>query len=118
MLVHRDTGEKTAVPMDGLESAVTDLLDDVQKGLYQRAQRFVDENTRFAEDYDSFKETIESHRGFIDAPWCGDSACEAAIKEETGVTIRCLPLGRPSKPGKCIRCGKDADTWVYFARAY
>ncbi len=118
ILVRRDTGEKTAVPMDGLEMAVTNMLDDVQKGLYSKAKRFVEDNTRVVEDYEMFKEILETRRGFMDSPWCGDQACETAIKEETGATIRCIPMGRSSRPGKCIHCGKDTDTWVYFARAY
>ena len=68
--------------------------------------------------YDTFKDILETRRGFMDAPWCGDQACETAIKEETGATIRCIPMGRLPRPGKCIHCGKDTDTWVYFARAY
>ena len=104
--------------MDGLEAAVVDMLDNVQKGLYLKAKRFVEDNTRLVEDYDSFKKILEGRRGFMDAPWCGDQACEASIKEETGATIRCIPMGRSARPGKCVRCGKDTDTWVYFARAY
>ena len=118
VLVRRDTGEKTAATMDGLEAAVVDMLDDVQKGLYLKAKRFVEDNTRTVEDYDSFKKILEGRRGFLDAPWCGEQACEAAIKEETGATIRCIPMGRSPRPGRCIRCGKDTDSWVYFARAY
>ncbi|MEW6229991.1 MAG: proline--tRNA ligase [Bacillota bacterium] len=118
VLVRRDTGEKTTVPMDGLEDTVQKLLGLVQDGLYARAKNFMDENTSAAEDYEAFKEIMESRRGFITAGWCGDKACEAAIKEETGATIRCIPMDEPPGAGRCIRCGANSGTRVYFARAY
>lgn len=118
VLVRRDTGEKTTASMDGLEDTVRKLLDLVQDGLYARAKNFMDENTHAVEDYEEFKDIMESRRGFITAGWCGGEACEAAIKEETGATIRCIPMDEPPRAGRCIRCGADSGTQVYFARAY
>ena len=118
VLVRRDTGEKTAVPIDNLEEAVTDMLDSVQTGLYARAKRFLDENTHVTDNYAQFKTIMEKQRGLILAPWCENDECEVSVKEETGATIRCIPMNAQPKPSKCIHCGKDTDTWVYFARAY
>jgi prolyl-tRNA synthetase len=45
-------------------------------------------------------------------------ACEDKINEETGATIRVVPLRNETVFGACVRCGKTADKVVYFARAY
>ena len=50
---------------------------------------------RGAITYDKFKELINGAGGFVYAGWCGDAACETAIKEETKATIR-LPPRSPS----------------------
>jgi len=118
VLVRRDTGEKATASMDGLEGTVQELLGLVQDGLYARAKNFKDENTYAVEDYDEFKDIMESRRGFITAGWCGGEACEAAIKEETGATIRCIPMDEPPRSRRCIRCGAESGTQVFFARAY
>lgn len=118
VLVRRDTGEKMTAPVDGLERAVEDLLASVQNGLYERAKRFMDENTHRLENYDEFKAIMETKRGFVYAPWCGSQECEATIKDETGATIRCIPLDGSPGSGTCIRCGSVTDLWVYLAKAY
>ncbi|MCR4402449.1 MAG: proline--tRNA ligase [Firmicutes bacterium] len=118
VLVRRDTGEKMTAGIDHLERAVEDLLASVQRGLYERAKRFMDQNTHRLEDYDEFKRIMETQRGFVYAPWCGHQECEVAVKEEIGATIRCIPLESKDSSGRCIRCGSETDLWVYFAKAY
>src|SRR5438034_4681151 len=44
-LARRDTREKVDVPMDGLSARLTDLLDDVQRTLLNRARQFREEHT-------------------------------------------------------------------------
>ena len=50
----------------------------------------------------------------------GDSGrrSEAAIKEQTKATVRCIPIGAAATPGKCIFTGADTDVEVLFAQAY
>jgi prolyl-tRNA synthetase len=52
------------------------------------------------------------------AGWCRDAACEAAIKEETKATVRCIPLEGQQVPGSCVRCDRASAGDVYFAQAY
>ncbi|MDI6895057.1 MAG: proline--tRNA ligase [Bacillota bacterium] len=113
----RDTGERTAVPMAGLEEGVSDLLEAVHQGLYRRALEFREANTRQAQDYAEFRSIMEGPRGLIRALWCGKPECEERIKQETGATIRCLPFGEQGE-GRCLLCGGPAHQVAYFARAY
>ena len=119
LLARRDTREKLGVPMDGLAGKVRDLLDEIQRGLLERAITFREEHTFHADDYATFKTTMEGRPGFVIAPWCGDAACEAQIKTETQATIRNMPLDGKAPEGKtCVRCDKPAVAEAWFAKAY
>ena len=119
LLARRDTREKLGVPMDGLASKVRELLDEIQRGLLERAIKFREEHTFHADDYATFKTTMEGRPGFVIAPWCGDATCEAQIKTETQATIRNMPLDRKAPEGKgCVRCDKPAVAEAWFAKAY
>ena len=118
VVVRRDTGEKQTVSLDELETVIPALLDTIQKDMLERARAHRDEHTYTATDYETFKDTIENRPGFIKAMWCGDRACEDAIKEETGATARCMPFAQEHLADTCVYCGKEAKKMVYFGRAY
>lgn len=118
MLVRRDTGEKMAVKEENLVETVKELLDNIQENLFTRAKKFLEENIRETSDYNEFKKIIEKQRGLIKTYWCGSKDCEDKIKEETKASIRCIPFEQEGASGKCIYCGKESSTLVYFARAY
>jgi prolyl-tRNA synthetase len=118
MLVRRDTGEKMAVKEEKLTETVKELLDNIQENLFTRARKFLEKNIRETFDYNEFKKIIEKQRGLIKTYWCGSTDCEDKIKEETKASIRCIPFEQEEASGKCIYCGKESSTLVYFARAY
>ncbi len=116
-VMRRDTLEKTVVPLDGIEDYVQNLLEDIQKNIFQKALKLRESMTRTVETYDEFKEEIEKG-GFILAHWDGTPETEDLIKEETKATIRCIPLDGDTTPGKCMVTGKPSKQRVIFARAY
>jgi prolyl-tRNA synthetase len=116
-VARREGDEKTTASLEGLAQHLTDLLDDIQQSLFRRARSFLDENSFEVDDYREFKRIIEGDGGFIYAYWCGSGECEAAIKEETKATIRCIPFDQKGA-GRCILCGKEAREQAVFARAY
>ena len=96
------------------------MLQKVHDGIFQIA---LDNRTKKTYNCASIDEIIscraEHGDGFILAPWCGDEACEDGVKEQTGVTSRCIPLDDPDCTGKkCVCCGKEAQHMVYWAIAY
>lgn len=116
--VRRDKGNKVVIPENELIPTLEKWMLDIQNNLFLQARARLEENIRFTEDYESFKQIIEEKRGFIKAYWCGDEECEDHIKKETKATIRCIPLEEQKEKGKCIFCGKESSSLVYFGRAY
>jgi prolyl-tRNA synthetase len=118
--VRRDNQKKEFLGIDSLEKKIVEILEDIQRSLFEEALNFQVENTRQVKNYEDFKETIESKKGFIRAHWCGDQACEDRIKEETMATIRVIPLDQAPQAsmGQCVLCQKKASILAYFARAY
>lgn len=117
-LVRRDTLEKKIVPMEGIDTLITELLDEIQQNMYQKALKFREQNTITVDSWDEFKEVIASKGGFVSAHWDGTSETEEKIKDETKATIRCIPLNNKLEEGKCIYSGKPSRQRVLFAIAY
>jgi len=117
-IVRRDTGEKLVFLRKELVKKVSDLLNLIQNNLYQKAEKFLDDNTNDVDNYDKFKEIILGKRGFISAFWCENEECEKKIKEETKATVRCLPLDSKEQNGKCVYCGKQSKYKWLFGQAY
>ncbi|NLT17334.1 MAG: proline--tRNA ligase [Clostridiales bacterium] len=114
----RDTLEKLPLPMDSLPDSVTGLLDDIHGTILQKATAMRDACTYTALDFDGFVAGIAEKKGFVKAMWCGERACEDAIKDKTGATTRCIPFEQEKLGDVCVHCGKPAGAMAYFARAY
>jgi prolyl-tRNA synthetase len=118
VLVRRDTGKKTFVSIDEIETKVVELLDDIQSSMLNSAREHRDENTYTAATLDEFINIAQNKPGFIKAMWCGDTACEEKLKEVAGVSSRCIPFKQEQISDKCICCGRDAKHMVYWGKAY
>ena len=117
VLVRRDTLEKIEVSMDEIETKVAELLDTMQKDMLEKARAHMAAETTEAKTAAEFKAHFEKGNGFVEAMWCGDRACEDKIKEELGVTSRCMPFEQKEIIGTCVCCGKPAHKMVIWAKA-
>jgi prolyl-tRNA synthetase len=117
-IARRDTLEKKVYPVDQITDVVVNLLDDIQKNIFNKALEYRRSHTFSTDSYEEFKEILDTRGGFILAHWDGTSETELLIKEETKATIRCIPFDAPEEVGKCIRSGKPSNKRVVFARAY
>jgi prolyl-tRNA synthetase len=107
------------LPQDGIVDRVLDLLDDVQRGLYEQALERQEAQTRVVDDYDAFKEVLEEEGGFVWAHWDGTEETEARIQEETSATIRLIPFDRDDhEEGTDMVTGEPSEGRVLFAQAY
>jgi prolyl-tRNA synthetase len=114
----RDTRQKQSLPMDGLSDQVKRLLTEIQSTLREKAQAFREAHTTRTASYDEFKQIMEGRPGFVVSPWCESAQCEADIKAETQATIRNMPFGQGVPTGACIKCGRPATVYAWFAKAY
>jgi len=118
IVVRRDTGEKMAVPQEGLLTAVESLLERMQKDLYARALRNRDANTFTCDEYKALIERLESPGGFFWVHWCGQGACEEKFQQDAKATIRLQPIEGGQAPGACIVCGAPSAQRVLVAKSY
>jgi prolyl-tRNA synthetase len=117
-VARRDLLSKEAVSADQLTSYIVELLDDIQKTIYQKALDYRSSHITEVNSYEEFKDVLETKGGFIAAHWDGTPESEAAIQEETKATIRCIPLDAKEEKGSCIYSGKPSKMRVLFAKAY
>ena len=119
VLVSRVTRQKTFVSLDNLEEEIEKALAAVHNELYERAEKNLSEKMSVAHNHEEFLDIAENHPGFIKAMWCGDSACEDQLKDETGgVKSRCIPFVEEHIADTCACCGKPAKHMVVWGRQY
>jgi prolyl-tRNA synthetase len=126
-LSRRDQGrEKQFLTLAEAAAQVPAILQSIQHSLYQRALVYRDANTVQIDERDAFYRFFtpgnasrpEIHGGFARSHWCGSADCEASIKEDLKVTIRCIPFDAKPEPGACVVCGKPSSRRVLWAKSY
>ncbi|NOZ74054.1 MAG: proline--tRNA ligase [FCB group bacterium] len=118
VVVRRDTGEKLVLSMNSLMEEIPRLLDDIQTGLFQQALEFRNQHTHQVTTFEEFRNILEGPGGFIRCGWDGTLETEAAIKDATKATIRCIPFDENPEGLSCVFSGKPARHEVIFAKAY
>ena len=118
VLVRRDTREKTFVPLDALQEAIPRLLKEIHDNLIARALENRERRTHQATTMAELTALASGENGYIKAMWCGDRACEDKLKEQAGITSRCIPFEQEQLDDHCICCGKPAKHLVYWGKAY
>jgi prolyl-tRNA synthetase len=116
-VARRDTLTKESRSLEGVADYVSELLNEIQKSIYQKALNFREQNTFRVDTWEEFQTQIEKG-GFISAHWDGTAETEEKIKEESKATIRCIPLDAPEEEGADVYSGKPSNKRVIFARAY
>ncbi len=116
--VRRDNFEKITVALDELTQRVPQLLEDVQQGLFDKAKRNLDSHTKECGTMEEVKTFMEQEGGFARTKWCGSLECELRMKDEAGVSSRCMPLEQSGTTGKCVCCGKECKTDIIWGVAY
>jgi len=110
---------KESVDLNNIVSHTQTLLEDIQQSIYNKALAFRDSKITKVNTYEEFKAILETDcPGFISAHWDGTVETEQKIKEETGATIRCIPLDAVEEEGVCIYSGQPSHKRVLFAKAY
>ena len=117
-LARRDNLTKEFVDQENISEKISGLLIEIQENLYKKAFDFREELITEVNDFEEFKEVLNTKGGFISAHWDGTEETEEIIKNKTKATIRCIPLDAKLEDGACILTGKKSVRRVLFAKAY
>jgi prolyl-tRNA synthetase len=117
-VARRDTLTKEVVSFENIEEYVANLLEEIQRNIFQKAFDYREQHFTQVDTWDEFKDVLVNKGGFISAHWDGSPETEQKIKEETKATIRCIPLDAVDEDGKCIYTGNPSKRRVLFAIAY
>ena len=115
LIFRRDTLEKTAYSLVGLENSVSDLLKSVQSDMLEAARVRRDNRIVYATDLDGILKGVDGGN-FVKAGWCGCRECEDKVKAYAQATSRVFAEGESAE--SCAICGKKAERVIIFARAY
>ncbi len=116
--VRRDTKEKIALSLTDIDKSVKELLDKIQKNMFEEAKANLDNNTFVAYSIEEMRDIIQKKGGFVKAMWCKDLSCELELKEKALVSSRCIPFVQEKLSDRCVCCGKPAKHMVVWAVAY
>ena len=114
--------KKETLPMKDLGVSIGKVLDEFQEFLFVQAKSRREANTVLVDTWKEFEEIFADQGSkFVWAHWDGTSETEAAIKDATKATIRCIAIpgeGPEPEAGKCIKTGQPSRQRVLFAKNY
>ena len=136
-IVRRDDGSKEDIPIEGLETYVTNLLETIQKSLFEKAKKGRDEKLVQVTKWEDFVPALEKHC-LVLTPFCDQTEWEDIVKKrsreealnggtEAATTATsqaaktlCKPFDQPPLPAGtlCFVSGLPATTWVLWGRSY
>ncbi len=116
--VRRVDREKIDVPLGELESRIPEILDEIHRIMSDKVRRTLVENTHTAGTFEQLREITAGRGGFVKTMWCGDESCELRVKDELGVSSRCIPLEQEHISDKCPICGGEAKHMIVWGVAY
>ena len=117
-VARRDTLSKEIISKEGITTYISDLLEQIQKELFEKALNYRNTHITEVNNFDEFKQVLDTKGGFVSAHWDGTAATEEKIKDLTKATIRCIPLDRVEEAGSCVFTGGESIGRVLFAKAY
>ncbi|MCT4611755.1 MAG: proline--tRNA ligase [Clostridia bacterium] len=118
VLVRRDTREKITVKLDNIENEIKDLLETMHNDMFEKAKNHREERTYVAKNMEELTNIFKEKQGFVKGMWCESLECEEKIKDELGVSSRCMPFEQEKISDVCMCCGKPAEKMVVWAKAY
>jgi len=81
--VRRDNGQKSNLGFSDLQKALPDLLNQVQKAIYDKARKYRDEHLKKAFNFEEFMSHL-NERNIVLTPFCDEGKCEDTAKDKSG----------------------------------
>lgn len=124
VVVRRDNFVKQNVPLDCLSNHIGELLEEIQKDMFERAKVKRDSCIVKAENWDEFMRALNS-KMMVLAPWCDEVDVEEDVKAKTkgemgAAKTLCMPFDQPEllEGTVCFASGKPAKKWALWGRTY
>ncbi len=119
VVVKRNDNQKIEMEIDGnFAKNIEGLLNIIHNEMYEKAVSYLNDHITRIHTFEEFEKVLEEKKGFVQAPWCGETECELEIKEKTTATSRCITEQEVGENETCICCGKKAKHIVNFAKSY
>ena len=116
VLVRRDSGQKTEVKISQINDKIKKTLDEIQKALFKKAKKFLDDGIVEVKNWNEFVKVIRDKK-IAKSLFCGDIGCEDWIKDKTqGANSRFIEETKTK--GNCVHCNKKANYVAYFSKSY
>lgn len=117
VLVRRDTLEKEDVKVDGLDKKIKEVLENIQKNLFERSKKMLLDKMVEAGSLEDLKSKIKEKKIVLISMKKGVKI-EEDLKSKTG-GAKTLWVDKKKVNGeKCVICGEDADYFVWVGKSY
>ncbi len=117
--VRRDTSEKITINLnENILDKLNELFNEIQNNLFENAKERMNSLTFTASNLTEVENILNTHPGFIKAPWCGNLDCELKMKEIKGCKSRCILENEEVHDEKCVVCGNKAKHIVMWGIQY
>ncbi len=111
--------ERSSIKIKNLKKEIPKLLDEMQKILYENAEKLLNENKKKTENKKELIKFIKEKK-IVKVPLKNSLKVEELLKSETGgaKVLFIDPEKESTKNKKCIISNEPADYWVYVAKTY
>jgi prolyl-tRNA synthetase len=117
-VVRRDTLEKQTCKRKELTEFLNKIAEEMTGELKRRAWQWTRQHVFRAEKLEEAKKLLQKRAGIVEVPWCGKTECGHKL-EITNARVLGTPEDiRTKAKGKCLVCGKKAESTVRVAMAY
>ena len=118
MLTRRFDGSKITVSLDNPVEEIINQLEEIHKGMYNKALGFLNEHINEVHSFEELGEVISNSKGFAKMMSSNDPEEEKKIKEAFNATPRVIPFDQAAFGDTDPITGKKAEDVVFYARAY
>jgi prolyl-tRNA synthetase len=119
VVVKRNTGEKISIKIVNLKKEIPKLLEDIQKELYDNANKILKGSMKSSEDVKEAIKLVKDNK-MVSVPMCKNELCEERLKVKMpGLKSLFIDSKRKvSDKDKCVVCKDKAEYRVYVGRTY
>ena len=118
IVMRRDNLEKKAVKISEIETEIPKILEDIQKSLFKKAKKLLDDNIIETNNLEQTQSAIKNKKIAL-APLCSSKECEDDLKFKTnGAKVLNISENQKKPKAKCIICNKDAEYIARVGKSY